>query len=76
MIILTKTARREALIKDFPEYAKYLPKDAPVPADATHVLSLRSTKVDSTDQAPKVEVALKARSATIEMLANLGLDLL
>ena len=58
------------------EYAKYLPKDAPVPADATHVLSLRSTKVDSTDQAPKVEVALKARSATIEMLANLGLDLL
>lgn len=58
-------------VSDYVEYAKYLPQDAAPPADATHVLGLRSLKTGG-----KVEIALKAHGATVEMLANIGLDVL
>jgi hypothetical protein len=61
----------KAGIREYVEYATYLPKDAPTPDDATHVLSLRSVKTGG-----KVEIAIKTSGGMVEMIANLGLDLL
>lgn len=51
------------------EYAKYLPKDEPAPADATHVLTLESRN------GAKVQVALKAKGL-YAFAADLALQVL
>ena len=56
---------------DYIESATYLPKDAPAPEGTTHVLGLHSVKTGG-----KVEIAITLKGGLVEMIANLGLDLL
>ena len=61
----------KAGIGEYVEYARYLPKDAPVPDDADFVLAFRSAKGPGL-----VEVAIRSKGGMVAMLANIGLDLL
>lgn len=56
-------------IDDYVESARYLPNDAPVTGDATHVLTLASV-----DGKHKVQVAIKAKPGLTAALANSVLD--
>lgn len=57
-------------LSQYVDYITYLPGDAPAPEDATHVLTLRSTRTGG-----KVEVAVKARGTLYGAAVDVVLSL-